>query len=91
MFSSLESLLLVFFASVQVCGVISLIATRMTGGCAWHRMFCGLYLCSLIAVGLATMLAIGCHSGWWVSCGATLALMSVGGTLDLGRDAAAAM
>jgi hypothetical protein len=85
MFLSPESSLLLIFAAVQICGLLSLIAARMTGGCAWHRFFCGTYLCSLLAVGLTTMLAIGCHSGWWVSCAATLALMSVGGTMDLGR------
>jgi hypothetical protein len=91
MFPTPESVLVLIVASVQICGISSLMATRMSGGHAWHRFFCGLYLCSLVAVGLATMLAIGCHSGWWVSCGATLAVMSVGGTLDLGRDTAAAV
>jgi hypothetical protein len=31
------------------------------------------------------MFAVGCGSGWWLSCGTTLSLMSVGGTIDLSR------
>lgn len=90
MFPASESALLFIFASVQVAGLISLICARMTGPSTSHRWLRGMYLCCLVAVGLATMCAIGCNSGWWISCGTTLALMAIGGTLDLGRTAAGA-
>lgn len=90
MFAITESALLFVFASVQVIGLLSLAGTRMSGETCWHRFFCGSFLCCLLAVGMATMYAITCHSGWWVSCGATLSVMSVGGTLDLGRTAGTA-
>jgi hypothetical protein len=90
MLPATESALLFIFASVQVIGLISLAGARLSGTSVWHRYYCGAFLGALIAVGAATMFAITCHSGWWVSCGATLSLMSVGGTIDLGRTASAA-
>lgn len=85
-----EPALLLAFASIQVLGIVSLLGTRLSGDTCWHRFFCGAFLCCLLAVGGSTMFAITCHSGWWVSCGATLAVMSVGGTMDLGRATAPA-
>jgi cell division protein FtsW (lipid II flippase) len=86
-----EMTLICFYASVQVLGLMSLICARLTGECWQHRLSRGAFLSCLVAVGLATMLAVGSNSGWWVSCGATLSLMSVGGTLDLGRTAGTAI
>jgi hypothetical protein len=82
-FPATEATLLIIFASVQIIGLASLCGARATSGTLAHACFRTLFLCSLLAVGLATMCAISCHSGWWLSCGATLAAMAIGGTLDL--------
>lgn len=89
MFAVTESALLFVLASVQIVGLLSLLATRASNASSWHRYYCGAFLCSLVAVGAATMFAVSCNHGWWVSCGTTLSLMSVGGTIDFGRSAAA--
>lgn len=89
MFPATDSALLFIFASVQIVGLLTLAGARMSNTSSWHRYYCGAFLCSLVAVGAATMFAVSCHNGWWLSCGTTLSLMSVGGTIDFGRSAAA--
>ena len=85
-----ESTLLLCFLVVQIVGLVSLMCARVKGHSLLHRAGRSLFLVSLVAVGLATMCAVGCASDWWVSCGTTLSVMVVGGTFDLGRAAGAA-
>lgn len=86
---SIETALLFFCASVQVWGLGSLVCLRSSTTHAAHGVWRGVYLLALLAVGAACMFAVSCHSLWWVSCGATLAVMSICGTLDLGRNSPA--
>lgn len=90
MFVISESALLISFAVIQVLGLTSLACARLKGDTLWNRSFRVLFMFSLVGVGMATMCAVGCASDWWISCGTTLAVMSVGGTIDLGSSAATA-
>jgi hypothetical protein len=85
MFIAHESSILVCFAAIQILGLISLVGMRLTGQSSWRGVFRGAFVLCLLGVGLAAMFAVSCHSGWWISCGATLAVMAVVGTLDVGR------
>jgi hypothetical protein len=86
-----ESALLVLLAATQILGLSSLACVRLRGDSLLHRFFRGTFMLALLAVGLATLGAVACGSGWWVSCGTTLSLMSVGGTIDLGHSSSAAL
>ena len=85
MLTPLETLVYWAAIAVQMIGLASVVAARMwpqspaQTRCQWF------FFISLAGVGLATMLALACGSGLWVSCAATLSLMSVGATLDLRR------
>jgi hypothetical protein len=80
-----ESSFLFFFVLIQILGLLSLAGARLAETSRWHRFFRGAFLLCLTGVGVATMLAVGCHSGWWICCSATLAIMAVGSVFDLGR------
>ena len=81
-----ESTLLWSFVVIQVIGLTSLICARIKCQTVPHACFRVGFLISLLAVGFATMCAVGCASDWWISCGTTLALMAVGGTVDFGHS-----
>lgn len=80
-----ESSILFCFALIQLLGLLSLAGMRLTGHSPRRGVFRGAFVCCLLGVGLAAMFAVSCHSSWWMSCGATLAVMAVVGTLDMGR------
>jgi hypothetical protein len=78
-------MVLVLLGAAQVVGLGCLFCVRLRASSALRGYFRGAFLCSLVAVGAATLYAVAYGSGWWVSCGTTLSLMSVGGTIDLGQ------
>lgn len=80
-----ESTLLIAFVVVQILGIATLFCARIKGQALINRVFRTSFLVSLVAVGLATMCAVGVASDWWISCGTTLAVMAVGGSLDCGQ------
>ena len=55
--------------------------------CLCQRVFYG----CLVLVGCTTVAALLLGSGYWASCGATLAIMAVGVTFDLGRAGSEAL
>lgn len=70
-------------AAIQFMGLASCIITRL-GEATWAASPCRqMFMASLMAVCMATMGAMYCGSPCWVSCGATLSIMSVGATIDL--------
>jgi len=81
---SSEAILFWIVVAIQVAGVASIaiaqVSERSWARCAFQRVF---FVC-LLAVGLATMLAIYLRDPNWLPCAATLGLMSVGATLDFG-------
>ena len=68
--------------AIQIVGIASVVAARLAersylrGVCQRSFFFC------LLAVGLATVVAIQLDGISWLSCAATLGVMSVGATLD---------
>ena len=72
--------------AIQAAGAISVVAIRLTerswSGVLFRRMF---FVC-LLAVGLATMLALSHGAAAWLPCASTLGLMSVGATVDFGSS-----
>ena len=77
---------LVFWAAaaVQVLGLASVLFARLPRSSKTHDYCRGIYVGSLVVLGLATMVAIGSGSGYWAWCGTTFSLMCVGGTFDIG-------
>jgi len=69
-------------AAIQLLGLVTCFATRLVEATRHASPCRHLFVVSLIAVGGATMAAMYCGSSCWVSCGATLSLMSVGATID---------
>ena len=71
---------------IQVLGLASIIAVRFCTDarrCAYcHRVF----ILALLALGLVTVLAAGSSGGCWVASGATLPILTVCATLDLGNQ-----
>jgi hypothetical protein len=68
---------------IQVVGLSSVIFARLSEH-SWAQAGCQrFFFVCLLCVGVATVLAAKWGSGCWLSCGATLSLMSVGATLDL--------
>lgn len=70
-------------ALVQVLGLASCLVTRLVEATRVASPFRRIFAASLIAVCLATMGAMYCNSICWVSCGATLSIMSLGATIDM--------
>jgi hypothetical protein len=70
-------------ALVQILGLISCVATRLVEATRAASSSRHLFLASLFVVCGATIAAMYCNSICWVSCGATLSIMSVGATIDI--------
>ncbi|MBC8871406.1 MAG: hypothetical protein H8E44_18435 [Planctomycetes bacterium] len=84
-----ESLLFWIVVALQVAGVAS-VAIAQVSERSWARsVFQHAFFVCLVAVGLATMFAIYLRDPNWLPCAATLGLMSVGATLDLGSHRSA--
>lgn len=73
------------FILIQLVGILSMAAARLPVG-RWAK-YCwqSLFFVCLLAVGAATMVAVGFGSGNWLSSGTTLSLMAVGSVVDFGR------
>lgn len=75
---------------VQAVGLASIFLARLQPVCRYCSAGCRMiFLTSLVGVGLATMYAIGCNTGWWMFPATTLSLMAVGATSDHGAPASA--
>jgi hypothetical protein len=85
-----DVLILWIVVVIQVFSAVSVVGARLSGR-SWARVFFHRsFLLCLLAVGLATMVAIYCGKDTWLPSAATLGLLSVGGTLDLGHKQRAA-
>lgn len=67
---------------LQVLGLASVVLARVPQKGLSHSICRSCFFGCLAFVAVATMLAIGCRSEWWISCGTTFSLMAVGATLD---------
>jgi len=70
-------------ALVQVLGLASCVLTRLAEATKIASPFRRVFAASLCVVCLATMAAMYCNSICWISCGATLSIMSLGATIDV--------
>lgn len=79
-----EAVLFWIVTAIQVAGIAS-VAIAQVSERSWARnMFQRAFFVCLLAVGVATILAIYLRDPTWLPCAATLGLMSVGATLDFG-------
>ena len=83
MFPSDESTFFVLAIITQVIGAVSVAATRLAERSERPSTAQGFFLLCLLAVGLVTGLSLSHGSGTWLFSAATLAVMSIGATLDL--------
>jgi hypothetical protein len=70
-------------AAVQALGMLCCFVTRLLEATRAATSFRRLFIASLFVVCGATIAAMYCGSIHWISCGATLSIMSVGATFDL--------
>jgi hypothetical protein len=80
-----DALILWTVVALQVTSAISVIGSRLSERAGAKVFFQRSFFVCLLAVGLATMVAIYCGKDTWLPGAATLGLLSVGGTLDLGH------
>lgn len=86
MLSLNDVLLFVLVVSIQGIGIASVIVARLTER-SWARdVSQQIFFASLLLVGLATAASLYLDSSNWLPCAATLGVMSVGATLDLGSS-----
>jgi hypothetical protein len=85
MFPSPEAAIFCAVCSVQALAVASVALARLSEGCAEQICFQRLYVGLLLLVGGLTLATVFADSVHWMSFGATLTLMALGGTFDLGR------
>ena len=78
-----DALILWTVVAIQVTSAISVIGSRLSERTWAKVLFQRSFFACLLAVGLATMVAIYFGKGTWLPGAATLGLLSVGGTLDL--------
>jgi len=85
-----DAIFLVAFV-LQLLGLVSAAMTRL--GENWRaRIYCNcLFFLCMIAVTVATILAILNSSGYWLSYGTTLAIMSLVATVDFRRTTPSAV
>ena len=85
MFPSQEAAIFSAVCAVQALAAASVVLARITEGCPAQVCFQRVYVVLLLMLGGLTLATVFSDSGYWLSFGATLALMALGGTLDLGR------
>ncbi|MEQ8791364.1 MAG: hypothetical protein RIC55_34195 [Pirellulaceae bacterium] len=85
MFPSYEAAIFTTVTVIQVLAVASVVSVRLAVGVAEQTWCHRLFFVALLALGGITMATVFAGSGHWFSFAATLALMAVGGTLDLGQ------
>lgn len=75
----------VFWAltALQLLGLVSCLVTRLVEETQAASRCRQMFVACLLAVCSATIGAMYCGFPCWVSCGATLSIMSVGATIDL--------
>ena len=79
-----EPILFCLLIALQVAGVLSLIVARVCEKAESATWYQGLFIGCLLAVGIATALTIRLENACWISCAATLGVMSVGANIDTG-------
>lgn len=68
--------------AIQALGILSCVLSRiMETGCTAGQ-YRGMFACSLLTVGAATIFSLCCGNSCWLSSGAIFSLMSVGAVLD---------
>lgn len=75
--------------AVQCLGIASMIFARISERWTGRVFFQSVFLFCLLAVGLATAATVYLNDGNWHPCAMTLAVMCVGGTVDLNSRQAA--
>ena len=80
-----DVLILWTVVAIQITSAISVVGARLSGRSWVRAFFQRSFIFCLLAIGLATMVAIYCGKDTWLPGAATLGLLSVGGTLDLGQ------
>jgi len=78
---------LYFGIALQLLGLGSMLAARLSEGCRLQKSCQRLFLFTLVQVGWATIVVYASGNIWWPSFAVTLSLMIVGATLDLSSDA----
>jgi hypothetical protein len=68
--------------AVQAAGLLILAAARTGQRCPECKWVQGAFFLTMAVIGAVAMAAFQVGSGCWASCGATLAVMAVGATLD---------
>lgn len=71
-------------AAVQCLGVATCLITRLVETTKAAPSCRKIFAVSLASVGFATMAAMYLGSIYWIPCGATLSIISVGATIDFG-------
>lgn len=75
-----------FTIVIQVLGVASIVAARFCTD-SRQRAYCHrFFIAALVALGLVTVLAAGSTGGCWLASGATLPILTVCATSDLGSQ-----
>lgn len=69
---------------VQSLGVVSMLAARLSERSRGRNVWQTVFFTCLMLVGGLTLWAITSGGCCWLSCGATLSVMSVGATVDFG-------
>jgi hypothetical protein len=68
--------------AVQVAGLLVLAAARSGQRCPECKWLQAAFFLTMAVIGCVAAAAFQVGSGCWASCGATLAIMAVGATLD---------
>jgi hypothetical protein len=84
MFPTYEAAVFAAACAIQALAMISVALARLSEGCAEQSCFQRLYVVGLLLIGGLTLASVFGDSSYWLSFGATLALMALGGTIDLG-------
>lgn len=85
MFPSQDAAVFTAVCLVQALAVASVVLARLALGVGEQRWCHCLFVVALLLIGGLTMAAVFANSGHSFTFGATLALMAVGGTLDVGQ------
>ena len=70
--------------AIQMIGLVSMVLARMPHFTLLHSACRSLFLGCLVAVGISTVYAMGCHSSCWAWFGTVFSVMAVGATADFG-------
>jgi len=79
-----ETTVLVCLGLMQLVGLISGLAARLSAGGRFQAPCQWLFIVCLILVGGSTVFSLGIAPGWWLGSGATLAVMVLIAVCDFG-------